>query len=145
MTNRPWRHRQGRSRLQTVQVGLGAESPETVRACLDLAELYRIAGKPADARPVAEEAWLRLSEDPSVEPALAARSQSELGAAMADLGELAEAEELLHAGFEGLVKALGPASPRTRSAGERLAALYDATRRPEEAGRVRELLIPSDD
>jgi non-specific serine/threonine protein kinase/serine/threonine-protein kinase len=124
---------------------LGERSPETARARLDLAELYRIAGKPAEARPLAEEAWELLSEDPAVEPALAARSKSELGAAMADLGELAEAEELLHVGFEGLIQALGPTSPQARSAGERLAALYDATHRPEQAVRVRDRLISADD
>jgi len=123
---------------------LGDDDRETVRARLDLAELHRIAGRPREARPLAEEAWLQLSEGDGAEGALTARAASEFGAALADLGELNEGEELLQSGFEGLLKSLGPTAREAKVAGERLAALLELTRRPEEAARVRDLLISTD-
>jgi len=119
---------------------LGAEHPETVRARLDLAELYCIAGRPGDARPVAEEAWMLLSEGPDAQSALAARAESVLGAVLADQGERADAEDLLEAGFTRLLESLGPLAREARAAGERLATHFETTNRPEEAARVRGLL-----
>ena len=120
---------------------LGENDPETMRARLDLSELHRIAGKPGEARPVAENAWVILTEGPDPEGPLAARASSEFGAALADLGQLDEGEELLQAGFAGLLKALGPSARETRTAGERLVTLLELRNRAEEAARVRELLI----
>jgi serine/threonine protein kinase/tetratricopeptide (TPR) repeat protein len=121
---------------------LGEESPEVAAARLDLAELYRIAGRPAEARPLAEEAWLFFSEGAGAAAggALLARAQSEFGATLADLGELDEGEELLGIGFAGLLAALGPAARETREAGERLAVLLELRGRPEEASGVRRRL-----
>jgi non-specific serine/threonine protein kinase/serine/threonine-protein kinase len=123
---------------------LGADDPQTMGARLDLVELYLSAGNPGAARPLAEEAWQQLSEGAEAEGALAARAESLLGALLADMGELNEAEELLDAGFTRLLESLGPGAAAARSAGERLATLFERTNRPAEATRVRGLLaIPA--
>jgi serine/threonine protein kinase/tetratricopeptide (TPR) repeat protein len=116
---------------------LGAEHEQTVLARLDLAELFQIAGRPAEARPLAEEAWHLLSEGSGADSVPAARASSLLGAILADLGELEEAEELLRAGFDRLAESLGPDDRLTRQAAERLAGLYEQTDRPTEAVALR--------
>jgi tetratricopeptide (TPR) repeat protein len=121
---------------------LGAEHAETLRARLDLAELYLVAGIAGDARTVAEDAWLALSEGPDAEGPLAARAESLLGAALVALGEREEGEGLLVGAFGRLVERMGPGAREVRTAGEQLAALYELTSRPGEASRVRDLLTP---
>ena len=133
-----------RETIERRESELGAEHNETVRARLDLAELFRIAGRPVDARPVAEEVWQLLSGVPDADGVLAARAESVLGAVLADLGEREEAEELLRAGFTRLLEFLGPAARETSLSGGRLAALFELTNRPEEAARVRSLLTSPD-
>jgi tetratricopeptide (TPR) repeat protein len=123
---------------------LGPDAAETIGARLDMAELERIAGHPEDARPLAEEAWMQLSEGPERDGALAARAESLFGALLVDLGELEEGEELLQSGLDKLRNMAGPEASETRAAGERLAVLYELTKRPEEAARVRlDLTSPS--
>ena len=118
---------------------LGPDHPETIRARLDLVELFRIAGRPRDARPVAEEAWLQLVDGPEANAALAAHAESLFGAVLVDLGELDQGEELLQSGLDKLLGTDGPLAAETRAAGERLAVLYEQTQRPAEAARVRGL------
>jgi tetratricopeptide (TPR) repeat protein len=118
----------------------GAEHQETVRARLDMAELDLIAGRPDEARPLAEEIWQRLTESSDAEGALLARATSVLGAVLADQGDLVSAEELLDAGFKTLLVSVGRDARETRVAGERLASMYERTNRPEKATEVRKLL-----
>ena len=123
---------------------LGAEDPQTVGARLDLVELYLLAGNPGAARPLAEEAWQQISEGAAAEGPLLAHAQSLFGAVLADQGDLDAAEELLDSGFTGLLQSLGPDAREAREAGERLAALYERTNRPDKAARARELLTTSE-
>jgi tetratricopeptide (TPR) repeat protein len=119
---------------------LGADDAQTVRARLDLAELYRMTGRSAEARPLAEEAWLLLSERADADGALVARAESVLGAVLADQGELDAAEKHLESGFAKLLKSPGPGSKEARAAGESLAAVFERTNRLQEAVRIRKLL-----
>ena len=122
---------------------LGAQDPKTLSARLDLAELYRITGRPADARPIAEEIFGLLSGTPDAEGALLARAETELGAALADQGMLDEAEVHLNAGYARSLKALGPGAKEVRTAAEILAGVFERTNRPRDAERVRNQLNPS--
>ena len=116
---------------------LGPEHPRTTSARLDLVELYSIAGRSRDARPLAEEAWLLLSEQPAAEVALLGRAETLFGAVMADLGELEEGTELLESGLEKLLHLDAPTDAPAHAIAERLATLYELARRPAEAARVR--------
>jgi non-specific serine/threonine protein kinase/serine/threonine-protein kinase len=102
---------------------LGARHPVTLSARLDLAELERIAGRPAEAQRLAEELWLEVSEEEGVDAVLLARSQLALGAALADLGEVEGARELLQAAQDGLSEHLGSTAADTARARELLEAL----------------------
>ncbi len=129
--------------IERLKLELGEENPKTLSARLDLAELDRISGRPGDARPIAEEVFGLLSERPDADGALLARAEIEFGAALADQGELATAEQHLQAGYARSVKALGPAAKEVRTAAEILAGVLDRTNRPREAERVRNQLNPS--
>jgi tetratricopeptide (TPR) repeat protein/predicted Ser/Thr protein kinase len=119
---------------------LGAENTETVRARLDLAELYRMTGRSDAARPIAEEAWMLLSERADADGALLSRAENLFGGVLADQGELDAAEERLESGFTRLLKSLGPDAKEVRAAAEALAAVYERAHRPQDAARVRRLL-----
>ncbi len=128
--------------LQSRERTLGADDPETASARVDLAELLLDAGRAAEARAHAEQAWLELTESAG-EDWRAARAESVLGMVLAELGQLVEAEELLAASVPRLVETRGAAAPETRRALERLIALYEAADRPEEAERARALVSRS--
>jgi tetratricopeptide (TPR) repeat protein len=119
---------------------LGAESAETVRTRLDLVELYRMVGRSADARSVAEEVLGVLSGRPDPDAALLARAESDLGAVLSDQGDLEAAEAHLKAGFAKLLASLGPGAKDVRAAAESLAAVLERTNRPQEAEKVRKLV-----
>jgi hypothetical protein len=55
-----------------------------------------------------------------------AEAQSRLGGCLADRGKTAEAEPLLVAGYEGLMRGRGAQNARTAAALGRLVAFYDS-------------------
>ncbi len=94
-------------------------------------------GRPAAAEPALREALeLRRGALPEGHW-LVASSQGALGTALAALGRFAEAEALLLESERGLTAARGPGHVRSLEARRRLAALYEAWGRPEQAARWR--------
>jgi eukaryotic-like serine/threonine-protein kinase len=95
-----------------------------------------LRGRHLEARPLFEEAistYLRTTP----EAWGVYNTRSHLGATLTALGEHADAEDQLQLASEGLARTLGAKHGRTLAALERLAALYDAWRRPDDARRVR--------
>jgi serine/threonine protein kinase len=78
------------------------------------------------------ESFLRLE---GVDPWRVARAESTLGACLLALGELDEAEPLLLESYETIRAAKGDEFLHTRLARERIASLYEAWERPEDAAR----------
>jgi serine/threonine protein kinase/tetratricopeptide (TPR) repeat protein len=129
--------------IERLKGEFGEQDPKTLSARLDLVELYRLTDRPADARPIAEEVFGLLAERPEVDGALLARAETELGAVLADQGELGPAEQHLQAGYARSLKALGPGAKEVRTAAEILAGVLDRAHRPQEAERLRNQVSPS--
>ena len=65
------------------------------------------------------------------------QAQGLRGVAMMHLGRFEEAEVILREAFDATASSYGPEDEAARAAAERLAELYDAWGRPEEANDVR--------
>ncbi len=122
---------------------LGEDHPETARTKRNLAVLLLARGETPTAGVLAPQVLGILSANQPAGDWQIADAVGVLGAYLAALGRYAEAEPCLLESYHGLEAAKGPRATYTRDAARRLAELYQAWNRPQEAARYRALAASS--
>jgi serine/threonine protein kinase/tetratricopeptide (TPR) repeat protein len=126
-------YRQG---LADTKARFGADHPRTARGFGALGWHLLRAGQPAEAEPVLREC-LAIREKKEPDAWATFLTKSLLGGALLGQKKYAEAEPLLRDGYEGMKQREAKVPPieknRLAEAAERLAQLYDATGRADEA------------
>jgi tetratricopeptide (TPR) repeat protein len=129
-----------RQALADAKARYGADHPETARRFGSLGHHLLRAGQPAEAEAVLRECLaIREQKEPDAWTTFNAKSM--LGGARLGQKKYTEAEPLLFQGYEGMrqreAKIPAPARKHLAEAAERLAEVYDATGRPDQAKAVR--------
>ena len=116
---------------------LPAGHPGIAHALTPLGNALVERGQPSAAEPLLREAYDLRREGLPAGHRLTATSAGALGACLTRLARYAEAEPLLRGSLDAMVESFGTDAPRSRTARERLAELYDGWARPADAARVR--------
>jgi eukaryotic-like serine/threonine-protein kinase len=122
-----------RAALASAERGLPPGHPLTAYAHIEVGQTLTDAGRPAEGEPHLRKA---LEMRRKLLPAghwLLANSQSVLGGCVLAQRRFDEAEALLLPSYKRLLEDRGPANEKTRDARRRLAMLYRAWGRPQEA------------
>ena len=128
-----------RSRLEESRRRLDRDHPLLPVRCLKLADALLRRGRFAAAEPLAREALeIRAKRMPGTW--LYFNALGHVGWALKGQGEYADAEPLLLKAHEGLWRSADAPAGRKRMPAEALVRLYEATDRPDDAARFRELL-----
>jgi tetratricopeptide (TPR) repeat protein len=129
-----------RQHLAEVKARYGADHPETASGFNSLGYHLLRAGQPAEAEAALREC-LAIREKKGPDAWTTFNTKSVLGGALLGQRKYAEAEPLLRQGYDGMkqweAKIPPMARKRLTEAADRLAELYDATGRPDQAKAVR--------
>jgi hypothetical protein len=105
--------------------------------------IYSQTGRTAEAETLLRESVRIRAENVPETHFLRATANGALGEFLTTQARFPEAEQFLLASYESLKKSQAENSPRTRLALERLANLYEAWGKPEQAARYRAVLAGS--
>ncbi|MEP0846181.1 MAG: tetratricopeptide repeat protein [Phycisphaerae bacterium] len=119
-----------------------AETPDMGIRLNNLGSVLDERGDAAGAAAVYSRALEIFAQSLPANHYYAANTRSRLGGCLAALGRFEEAEAACLAGFRDLAEARGDADPLTQRAVQRLIALYEAWRRPDDARLWSEKLTP---
>jgi hypothetical protein len=127
--------------LADAKSRFGAGHPETAAALAVLGRHLLLVQQPAEAEPVLRQC-LAIRETKEPNAARTFNAKSLLGGALLGQMKYAEAEPLLLQGYEGFQQRVPKVVPpdtkkHLAEAAERLAGLYDATGRPDQARALR--------
>ncbi len=117
----------------TVAVGFGPQDPRLATSLNNLAELYRVQGKYADAEPLYLRALAIVEKALGPEHPDVAASLNNLAALYHTQGRYAEAEPLFERSLAIREKVLGPEHPDVATSLNNLAVLYQAQGKYAEA------------
>lgn len=129
----------------TLEIYRAASSPQYVNyatALMVQGMIYSQTGRTAEAEKLLREAVRIRAENVPETHFLRATANGALGEFLTTQARFPEAESSLLASYESLKKSQAGNSPRTRLALERLANLYDAWGKPDEAARYRAMIPP---
>jgi tetratricopeptide (TPR) repeat protein len=125
---------------------LGARHPDTLDTLVRLASLYLGQRESAQAEPLLREA-LQAQEQADPDSWQCSETRSLLGASLAGQARFSEAEPLLLAGYQGLVRWKDTLPWENRSApqqaADRILRLYRDWQNPDKVAEWREKLAPS--
>jgi tetratricopeptide (TPR) repeat protein len=124
---------EARSALDLLRKYLGPEHPLTAGAATTMGLTLTREGRAAEGEPYLREGLaIRIKVVP-LDSFLIPFTESALGECLTAQQRYAEAEPLLTDGYTGLIWKLGEKDVRTMEARQRLAKLYDAWDKPEQA------------
>jgi tetratricopeptide (TPR) repeat protein len=124
---------EARTALDLLRKYVGAEQPLTAGALSTLGVILTREGKAVEGEPYLREALAIRTKVVRLDSFLIPYSESALGECLTAQQRYAEAEPLLTDGYTGLIWKLGEKDLRTIEARQRLAKLYDAWDKPEQA------------
>jgi serine/threonine-protein kinase len=122
-----------RAALASAERGLPPGHPLTAYAHIEVGQTLTDAGRPAEGEPHLRKALEMRSKLLPAGHWLLANSQSVLGGCVLAQKRYAEAEALLLPSYKRLLEDRGPENEKTRDARRRLATLYRAWGRPQQA------------
>ena len=99
-------------------------------------------GRPADAEARVREELEVLSRSVPPTHFMVASAKGDLGERLLDRGAAAEAEPLLRASFDGYMASRRFTARGRERARDRMVRLYEALRRPTEARKYRDYVLP---
>jgi eukaryotic-like serine/threonine-protein kinase len=124
---------EARSALDLLRKYLGPEHPLTAGAATTLGLTLTREGRPAEGEPYLREGLAVRIKVVPLDSFLIPFTESALGECLIAQKRYAEAEPLLTDGYTGLIWKLGEKDVRTVEARQRLARLYDAWDKPDQA------------
>jgi serine/threonine-protein kinase len=124
---------EARTALDLLRKYLGTDQPLTAGALSTLGVILTREGKATEGEPYLREALAIRTKVVRLDSFLIPYSESALGECLTAQQRFAEAEPLLTDGYTGLIWKLGEKDLRTIEARQRLAKLYDAWDKPEQA------------
>jgi eukaryotic-like serine/threonine-protein kinase len=129
----------------TLEIYRAASGPQYVNyptALMVQGLIYSQTGRTAEAETLLREAVRIRAENAPETHFLRATANGALGEFLTAQARFPEAEPFLLGSYESLKKSQADNSPRTRLALQRLASLYEAWNKPEQAASYRALLAP---
>lgn len=130
----------------TLEIYRAASGPQYINyptALMVQGMIYSQTGRTAEAETLLREAVRIRAENAPETHFLRATANGALGEFLTAQGRFPEAESFLISSYESLKKSQAENSPRTRLALQRLATLYEAWNKPEQATSYRALLAGS--
>jgi tetratricopeptide (TPR) repeat protein len=124
---------EARTALDLLRKHLGTDQPLTAGALSTLGLTLTREGKAAEGEPYLRDALAIRTKVVRLDSFLIPYTESALGECLIAQQRYAEAEPLLTDGYTGLIWKLGEKDLRTIEARQRLAKLYDAWDKPEQA------------
>lgn len=128
---------EGKKALDLCRKYFGPEHSITTSTGVTLGLTLTRAGKPVEGEPLLREALTIRKKVLPPDDALTAGAASALGECLTAQNRFVEAEPLLLSGYNDLKAKLGDKNKRTTDARLRLARLYDAWNKPEQAAQFR--------
>jgi len=124
---------EARTALDLLRKYMGTDQPLTAGALSTLGVILTREGKATEGEPYLREALAIRTKVVRLDSFLIPYTESALGECLTAQKQYAEAEPLLTDGYTGLIWKLGEKDLRTIEARQRLAKLYDAWGKPEQA------------
>jgi len=123
--------------MEIFRTELGAHHTNTLLTMNRLAAVYAAAERPAEAGALWTQVVESLADEPAGSSTIRAEARVGLGRLFYARELYDDAEESLLAGFEELLKCLGPADSETVAAAAQLGDLYDSIDMPDKASEYR--------
>jgi tetratricopeptide (TPR) repeat protein len=128
---------EARAALDLLRKYLGTDQPLTAGALSTLGVTLTREGKAAEGEPYLRESLAIRTKVVRLDSFWIPYTESALGECLTAQQRYTEAEPILTDGYTGLIWKLGEKDLRTIEARQRLAKLYDAWDKPEQAGLYR--------